>query len=734
VGIFLGALGPSAPPVPSTSPAVAAVHLPMNDEGANLTIDPPSFWMRSGSNLTLRAVWLAASPECRILPLWYAWSTDERNVTGFLNSTIGPTTSFTADSFDTGTVTVAINSGALLDCGTGNTVINRSSAANVSIVASFSLSCVELGPNPIVPGETALLQGTIVGGEPPYQVEIAWGDGTNSLVVLRGAGPFSIGHGFPAGQYVPTLLATDSGGDVADTSVDEALSVGSGLEVAVIPAYSGAEVGVPTEFAGLIVDPPPGAITLFDCSNATEQVSTASPLTSNETSFSCTFTAPGTAEVLFGAYSPRPGGPTASIVLYESVDPRPSISVGPNRAVGEVSGVAQIPVVVKGGVFPISLAWNLSGNRSGGDETLWTGGGGVLSFSLPMAGDFAIGARVSDALGSVSINDTASIRVDPALESNASGDSTLRSYGAVAAVDGSALSGCLPYAWWVVPSVPPGNESAENGTLENDGGFGWTGFYPREGTLSVQVVVADSCGVTRQSNLAVALVSLLSAEVTAAQGSLSPEETLLIGLSIDGGLPPFHLYVNASDNESWNRTLPTDGRFGCIFPSDGNQTVRLNVALADLLGRVVRTNLSVVLTSPPAPGPPPPPAAVPPPPTAPISSNNSTSATSGDLTELLAFVLVPLGVAGTFLVLRRRRARVDSRDAPRVDPEAVLKGIIEPADGAERFTVELLAEEAGVPLGIVRSTIDRLVTERKVFAESGADGEEVLSWSHETGR
>ena len=63
----------------------------------------------------------------------------------------------------------------------------------------------------------------------------------------------------------------------------------------------------------------------------------------------------------------------------------------------------------------------------------------------------------------------------------------------------------------------------------------------------------------------------------------------------------------------------------------------------------------------------------------------------------------------------------------------MLKRIIEPADGAERFTVELLAEEAGVPLSIVRSTIDRLVGEGKVLAESGADGEEVLSWSHNTG-
>jgi len=64
---------------------------------------------------------------------------------------------------------------------------------------------------------------------------------------------------------------------------------------------------------------------------------------------------------------------------------------------------------------------------------------------------------------------------------------------------------------------------------------------------------------------------------------------------------------------------------------------------------------------------------------------------------------------------------------------ATLRRIIEPADGAERFTVELLAEEAGIPLTVVRSTIDRLVSEGTVHSESGADGEEVLSWSVQRG-
>jgi DNA-binding IscR family transcriptional regulator len=86
------------------------------------------------------------------------------------------------------------------------------------------------------------------------------------------------------------------------------------------------------------------------------------------------------------------------------------------------------------------------------------------------------------------------------------------------------------------------------------------------------------------------------------------------------------------------------------------------------------------------------------------------------------------------MLLVRRRAREARREVPGPDPVATLKRIIEPAEGAERFTVELLAEEAGVPLAVVRSTIDRLVSEGTVCSESGADGEEVLSWSSDAGR
>ena len=112
----------------------------------------------------------------------------------------------------------------------------------------------------------------------------------------------------------------------------------------------------------------------------------------------------------------------------------------------------------------------------------------------------------------------------------------------------------------------------------------------------------------------------------------------------------------------------------------------------------------------------------------------SSGPSAVDALGLLASFGVPSGLA-VYLVLRwRRRAQKPEGKTEGPNPEAVLKKIIEPAEGAERFTVELLAEEAGIPLGVVRSTIDRLVAQGTVVSEGGADGEEVLSWSPARGR
>lgn len=90
--------------------------------------------------------------------------------------------------------------------------------------------------------------------------------------------------------------------------------------------------------------------------------------------------------------------------------------------------------------------------------------------------------------------------------------------------------------------------------------------------------------------------------------------------------------------------------------------------------------------------------------------------------------MILLGILGGLWLYRRRRRSAEPSPPP-PDPVAVIREIVEPAEGAERSTVELLAEEQGLPLATVRSTIDRLVSDGTLRSETGSDGEEVLAWS-----
>lgn len=751
VGLLLTAVSPAGGPTARGPLTNATSHDAAGSTGLGLVVDPPSLGMRTGANVTLHASWSAASSLCRLTPLWFRWSVEGGNATGYLNGTTDASTTFTADSFDSGAVRVVARSAAVLACGSNQTVVERAGTANLSIVAQLSLSALEVGPNPLVPGQYATLEGTIAGGEPPYTLAVVWGDGTRSSLTLPTSGALSARHLFPSGEFAPSATLSDAEGESATGSVEEAVSVGSGLEVGIVPASYGAEVGVTAEFTGVIQGSSSGMAILVACANATVGSLPSIAPAVNGTSFTCTFSSPGTGEVRFGVYSSVPGGPSATAVLYELVVPPPRLSIRSLEPYGEVGSIVPVRVNITGGFGPISLSWNLSGDRSGGEETIGSDGEGVLTLPLSAPGDDALAVRASDALGRSDVNDSLLVRVDPPLAANASTVTSLLPSGALAIVRGVALSGCPPFLWWVAPALVSSNASVGNGWLPATGWFGWNGSYAREGNLSIFVGVVDGCGLAWQTNLSAALVPSLWVDARAEPGPDAPNETLALNLSIQGGLPPFRLVVNESDGESWNRTVASDGSYRWLFPTRGNGSLTVEVSVTDEAGGVAKSAFSVVLVPPPqptAPPPPPPPSPPPPPPPSPPPappaqspppvavpgpSNNSTASSTTDPILWALTAALATGAGGSLFFLRTRRSRRRPSPTPGPDPVATLRKIIEPADGAERFTVELLAEEAGVPLSLVRSTIDRLVSEGKVRSESGADGEEVLSWQTETG-
>lgn len=715
------------------SPSVGAPREPTvlspgsdGSAGAILTVDPPTFWMRTGENVSLQAVWTTDSALCSVAPIWFSWSVEEGLATGFLSSSLGANATFVADSFSSGGALVEIRSDAVLHCGANATVFERTAEVRVSIIVPLSLGVLELAPDPLPPGRAATLEGTLSGGDPPYSLEVVWDDGTQSIVNRSVPGSFRLNHTFASGDFVPYVLATDSEGDLANRSVSEALTVSYGLAAAVIAAHGVAEVGVPADFAGIAQDPPSGAVTIYDCSNATVGGSSWGPPEPNATVFSCTFDSPGTAEVLFGVYPPTPGGSSASAVLYEAVVSPPLIGVAPNESVGEVGVNALVRVSLSGGALPVSISWNLTGNRSGGSEAVTADGGGILVLPLITAGEYALGIRASDTFGGVGANATAVIRVEPELEARADGAGSLQASGALVQVAGGVLSGCPPFSWWTVPSLTAGNGPPTNGTLRTIGSFSWNATYLREGSVGISAGVADACGGNWQTDLEVPLIPTLVAGFAVAPASDLTNETLTVNVSIEGGWGPFRLLVDASDNESWNRTLPSTGSYGCRFVTRANGSLSLAATVLDSLGSKANFSATVFLQRVDSASPPPPSET-------PGGSSGLSAPSPLDVLGLVASLGVPTGIAASLVILWRRRLRKKVGKPAGPDPEVVLKRIIEPAEGAERFTVELLAEEAGVPLEVVRATIDRLVSQGTIRSDCGADGEEVLSWSSGSG-
>jgi len=717
-------VAPEAFPGPRTGVVSAATGVP----AAGLAISPTSFWLRTGENFTLRAVWWSDSALCPASALWFVWSVEEGLATGFLNSTTGPSVVFTAYSLESGAVVVDVRSAAELECPSGVVSVDRSNSTVVSIVTPLDLSGVEAGPALLSPGEVVTLGGNVTGGAPPYSVDVVWGDGARTSFDLSAPGAFSVNHTFAAGQFVPYVVVSDSESDVEHRSVPEAISVGSGFRVAVVPSTFVAEVGIPVNLTGLALDAPAGSVALYDCTNASIDPSVEAPSAPNATNFACTFESVGTQEVLFGLYPSHIGGTSASAVLYELVVPPPDLTVVPVASVGEVGRAALLEVALSGGALPISLSWNLSGNLSAGSEMVDVDGSEVLGLPLATPGDFALGVRAIDRFGVTEANSSQTLEVESPLGVDAVVGRSAGFGGEIAEILGQVLGGCPPFSWWVVPNLLAANETPPSGSLASEGAFPWNGSFAQEGTGAFSVVVVDACGATWQTTLLEELVAPLDASVLAAAAPSSTNNTVEVNVSVRDGWPPYRLFVNASDNQSWNRTLPSPGTYQFEWPTGRIDSVSLVATVVDGLGLSYAFQLTVTW---PASGPssttPSPPAA---------SADPSPASTPGTLSVLglLASFAAPAIVGTGLALLWRRTVRRRKSQAPEPDTEAILREILQPADGAERFTVELLAEQRGVALEKVRSTINRLVANGTIRSESGADGEEVLSWSGSGGR
>jgi hypothetical protein len=724
--VFLIALGtstivpPAAPPRPVSNP----VNLLRGVTGLGLVVDPPSWWLTGGNRTQVAATWTGIPPGCVADSLWFRWTLATGFAEGTLEPTEGPSVNFTAGFTESGTAEVEVRSALRVTCGTSQEATYDSAESAITVVAPLRLENVSLSPNVVTTGAPANLSGLLVGGEPPYEVRIDWDDGNITLSHVSVPGPFSFAHGFGNGSFSPSILAFDATGLTTNSSVDSPLSVSTGFAVALGSPNVTAEVGVPVRFSGEILNPPAEYGSVSQCSDALSNRPVESPANVSVQNFTCTFASPGSAEVDFEVVPIDDDLPVEEARWWEPVAASLALNVSPPEVMGEVGLPTVFTVRLSGGVPPFLLTWQLAGNSTAARDLEYSDGSIPVPVWPSEPGSYALSVTVRDALGVLVDTGTTALPVDPPLNVSATADGILSLNGTDVQVAGTISEGTAPFLWWVLPGVTPATETAPNGTLSSVASFSWNGTLAREGNSTVSIIVVDGDGAVGWDTVAVPLVPELRATAEATASSIAAGPVFLLNLSVAGGLPPFELGFRSSTGEGWNRSLSVDGEYSFTFSANGSGSVSLELTLRDQLGIEWTDTLEVELPSSPPPS-----NESAPPPTRPPDNAPSTGIPSNGVSDLIDLVVIAGASAAAFVLLWRRWHRSTPVAAPMADPVEVLRRILEPADGAERSTVELMAEEAGVPLEVVRSTIDRLVAEGSIRSESGSDGEEVLAWS-----
>jgi len=686
-----------------------------------LVLDPGSWWMVAGNTAQLSATWSGIPAGCTNTPVWYRWFLRDGWDEGLLAPTNGSSANFTSASVATGTARIEASAATIIECGETETAVHGNATANVTVVVPPKVGGLLAYPDPVQAGAETNLSGTLSDGEPPYRVRVAWGDGNVSFVNLTASGMFEVPHRFPPGNFTPTVTVEDSAGLSANASAEEPVFASTGLAVGIESADPVAEVGVPVEFTGAILNPPPAFSELASCSNDYARPAAEVLPGAVNVSFSCTFSTSGVAEVEYLVVPSGDDLPAVQAMLVLPVAGALAAQVDFAESPGEVGIPAVASVNLTGGVPPFAIDWQLSDNASDQLQTLSQDGRVLVPVWPSEAGTFGLTVRVTDSTGTEVDNGTARVSVGPALNASASAAGAVDPNGSVLTVSAAIPQGTAPFDWFVAPARVPANETPSNGTLRTVSRFSWSGTLPFEGNSSLTVGVIDADGSFWWATFAVDLVPPLSASVGLRSLTTNNTTTLSMDLTVRGGLPPFEAWTNVSDGSSRNGSLPTDGTLSWAFVVNRSGWATVNTSVVDRLGVRIWANTSenVSVASPP-PSPP----ILPTPPSGVGTAGNSTIAS---VVAAVSAFAIGLAAVVAFLWRKRVRNRPEARDGP--DPVAILRRIIEPADGADRTTVELMAEENGIPLATVRSTLDRLIAEGTVRAETGPDGEEVVAWS-----
>ncbi len=447
-------------------------------------------------------------------------------------------------------------------------------STSVTVVPPLTLTTTQASPDPASPGETVTLSGQIAGGDPPYSVEVDFGDQTNALLNAPAPGPISVSHVYAAGVFQPRFLLSDSSGQSLVASVQSSVIVSAQLGAAIL-GPAGADEGDPVVLhASVGGGSAPYSYLWSDSWGDTSYAAGAWALTPGHV---------GTLTVRLTVSDSQGQTFVAPPASFNVASP-PSLTISSRTGEADVGTAFPFLLSVQGGNGPFEVDWSPGQGAESQQTELPMDGTYSEPFTFSTPGQLWSSGEVEDALGVTFITSGQVGEVVPAPQVDVGASPSVPSEGHPFTLTGSISGGLAPYSWDWVFGGPVASSTPLSGTLPTVGSVLWNGSLPIAEGLSAELQVSDASGAVVTGSLELEVLAPLQASLALQPSRGEIDRDLSATVTVAGGSGPYAVSVSGSDGEVQALTLDEAGAYTFVLrpQAQGNLTVCAQVT--DALG------------------------------------------------------------------------------------------------------------------------------------------------------
>ena len=702
------------------APALGPAPSLRSATGSGLAVSPTSWVMVAGASASFRAYLVPASNGCIPMAAVFTWQlANVAGVQGYLNATVGAVAEFVAFPYADGPVSILVSATGYQLCSSGMRLLEVQTEIPVRVVSPLRVDSISASPAAAAPGQSITVRAVIDGGDPPYAVEVSYGDGSGERLTRATTGTVAVVHAYARGNYTPSVRVADALGEYASSPPACPLEISPEMTMVIVGPGARVDSGVPFRLAASVANGIGSA--LIDWNDSRGDAGAGPSWTLN-------LSTAGVVEVAARATDSR--GNTATASAWIEVLPGLNVSVRVPSGPIDLGEAAALTINLTGGSPPFQVA--ASALPTGSTFVLQgLTQRSVLGALLPgLVGPFWAEVSATDALGARCVETVPAgvVTRQPYLTVNLT--SSLVEAGVPVGLVAMIVGGAPPFAWSLSTTGGIAEGTPLQGTLARPGPFAWTGSFATAGSTIVEVSVEDAGGTVVEWNTTVLVRAALSVALVPRSMNRTVGAPLPLTATVRGGAGPYNLTFAASDGEFGGTNLSSPGLAGWAAHPSSPGPFAVQLLVTDASGRNEQAWTNLTLVAPPAA------------PAGPDRANATPSPVgtappgfSADFGSALGAVLgVGLLVGVGWFLLRGRRLVRRPTEAGRTPESArIVRRLLRENDGVDRETLQLLAEEEGVAPASVDSLLRRWEAAGCVRHEPGEEDEELYHWRPRAG-